>query len=77
MNVCSPEVWSRYQINKKLAMLMNKDQALVNEINLYDIPEMRGRPLNTSMICSRLEKEVETEFFPLEDAIAEVSRYYS
>jgi dTDP-4-dehydrorhamnose reductase len=76
VNVCSPEVWSRYEMHKKLAKVMAKDEILVKKINLYDIPEMRGRPLNTSMICSSLTQKTRTSFIPFEDAIANVANNY-
>ena len=76
INICSPEIWSRFEMYTKLAQLMDKDKSLVKEINLYDWPEMRGRPLNTSMVCSRLHQETRTEFVCLEESIDKVARNY-
>lgn len=65
MNVCSPETWSRYDIAVAVAKAIEADSSLVKSISLYDIPSMAGRPLDTSMQCSRLSKEVGTSFTPL------------
>jgi len=76
MNVCSPEKWSRYNMFTQLAKHMGKDLSLVKNINLYDLAEMKGRPLDTSMICSRLIQETETRFISLENAIQKIIKHY-
>ena len=76
MNLCSPEVWSRYEMHKKTAKLMSKDANLVTKINLYDIVEMKGRPLKTSMICNRLIGETDCRFISFNDAIEKVADNY-
>ena len=59
-----------------MARKMKKEDDLVKAINLYEINEMKGRPLDTSMICSRLNSRVNLKFKPLEDAISEVANNY-
>jgi len=59
-----------------LARSINKDIDLVKKIKLYDISEMQGRPLNTSMICKRLSKEIKTKFIPLKDSIIKIANNY-
>ena len=59
-----------------LAQLINQDIHLVKKIKLYDITEMKGRPLNTSMICKRLNQEVESKFTPLKDSMIKVANNY-
>jgi dTDP-4-dehydrorhamnose reductase len=76
MNICSPEMWSRFEMHTQLAHHMDKEISLVKRINLYDLAEMTGRPLNTSMICSRLSQETETRFISFQDAIVNVARNY-
>ena len=55
---------------------MGKDLSLVNEINLHDLPEMRGMPLNISMICNRLNQEMQTKFVSFKDSISKVANNY-
>ena len=77
LNVCGPEKWSRYDMYKKLAYLMGKNKRLVKGINLYDLEGMKGRPLDTSMTCKRLNNEIRSKFTPLEDAMVKVVTNYS
>ena len=46
------------------------------KINLYDIPVMKGRPLNTSMVCNRLNQETQSKFISLKDAMKKVVSNY-
>lgn len=76
MNVSSPEIWSRHQIAVELAHAMRVDAGLVKKISLYDFPSMAGRPLNTSMMCSRLKKETDASFAPLGECIKRVAAHW-
>jgi hypothetical protein len=69
-------MWSRFEMHTQLAYHMDKEISLVKSIKLYDLPEMTGRPLNTSMICSRLSQETETSFISFQDAIVNVAKNY-
>ena len=60
----------------QLAQIMNKNINLIKKINLYDIPIMKGRPLNTSMVCNRLNQETQSKFISLKDAIKKVANNY-
>lgn len=75
MNVCAPEIWSRFDVFAELAKIMNKKN-LVKKIKLYDINEMKGRPLNTSMICDTLNQQTESKFISLKKAIRKVADNY-
>ncbi len=76
INVCAPETWSRFEMQTQLAQIMNKDINLIKKIKLYDIPEMKGRPLNTSMVCNRLNQDTQSVFISLKDAISRVANNY-
>lgn len=76
INICAPEIWSRFEMHTRLAQLMEKDISLVKEINLHDLSEMKGRPLNTSMVCSRLNQETHTKFVSFKDSIFKVANNY-
>lgn len=76
INLCGSEKWSRFEIFNLLAERMGKDKGLIKAINLYDIPEMIGRPLDTSMVCNRFGLEIGEKFILLEDAIEKVANNY-
>lgn len=73
VNTCNPERWSRCDIMLALAHAMHADRSLVKPVSLYDIPAMVGRPLDTSMKSSRLERALQTRFVPLSDDIQRVA----
>jgi dTDP-4-dehydrorhamnose reductase len=73
MNVAHPRKWSRADVAIAMAKALPANPALVEVISLYDIPAMAGRPLDTSMACSRLMREVGPSFQPLETFIAHVA----
>ena len=76
INVSAPETWSRFEMFTQLAQFMNRDTKLVKKIKLHDLPEMKGKPLNTSMICERLNQETESNFISLKDAMIKVASNY-
>ena len=76
INVCAPETWSRFEMHTQLAQIMNQDKKSIKKIKLYDIPEMKGRPLNTSMVCNRLKQETQNTFISLNDAMKKVASNY-
>lgn len=73
MNVCSPEAWSRCDMAIRMASAMRVDPGLVEPILLHDLPGMASRPLNISMVCSRLSREVGGTFTPLENCIEQLA----
>ena len=76
INVCAPEIWSRFEMHIQLAQIMEKNINLIKKINLYDIPFMKGRPLNTSMVCNRLNQKTQSKFISLKDAMKKVASNY-
>ena len=76
INVCAPEIWSRFEMYAQLAKFMSKNVNLIKKIKLYDIPIMKGRPLNTSMVCNRLSQETQSKFISLKDAMKKVASNY-
>lgn len=77
LNVSAPECWSRHTMATALARAMGADQSLVKKIRLYDLPGMAGRPRDTSMLCSRLTRETDASFLPLQDGIERLAAQYS
>jgi dTDP-4-dehydrorhamnose reductase len=76
INVCNPVRWARADIAMALAEAIGVERSLVKPISLYDIPAMKGRPLDTSMRTSRLTREVSARFTPLREDIARVARLW-
>lgn len=75
INLCSPEIWSRYEMLKLLAQLLNEDDQNLKKVNLYDLKEMDGRPLNTTM-KSLIVKKLEIKFLPLKKALSLIAENY-
>jgi dTDP-4-dehydrorhamnose reductase len=73
MNVCSPESWSRYGIACALADAMHLDASRINKVSLHDIPTMKDRPLNTTMIQSSMESNMTLSFADLRDSVRRVA----
>ena len=73
VNVCNPQRWSRAEIAAAVAGALPQATGRVATINLHDIPAMAGRPLNTSMACSRLQREVGAQFTPLTRCIEQIA----
>jgi dTDP-4-dehydrorhamnose reductase len=77
MNLSSPEIWTRHQMATALAGAMHVSDELVKKNSLHDLPSMAGRPLDTSMACSRLKKEAVVTFTPFRDCIDRVASQWS
>jgi dTDP-4-dehydrorhamnose reductase len=77
LNVCSPEACPRHTVARLLAAAMRVDSALVESIGLHDIPAMANRPLDTSMKCSRLNREVGVSFRPLQASVRAVAENWT
>ena len=75
MNICSPQSWSRYAIALALAQAMDVETSLVKKIR-FMTASMKGRPLNTTMVCSRLRKATKVTFTPLLESIRQAARHW-
>jgi dTDP-4-dehydrorhamnose reductase len=76
LNLCSPEVWSRFGIATALGPGLGAAPDLIEPIHLHDIPAMAGRPLNTSMRCSKVLSEVDIGFTPMAACLKAVVQNY-
>lgn len=69
MNLCGPEACSRFDLARSLAEAMGIDPGKVKRISLHDLPSMAGRPLNTSLRCSRLAQHPDISFLSPWEAV--------
>lgn len=76
LNLCAPEKTNRFALAQTLAQKLGAPGTLVEPISLYDIPAMKNRPLDTSMICSRLSQETDAAFLSLEEALETVAGHW-
>lgn len=74
VNLCAPESSSRFLLASALCQGLSRGQ--VEEISLFDIPSMRGRPLRTAMLPLRLEAELGLTFTPLSQALETVISHW-
>lgn len=77
VNTCGPVACSRYDLAKELLAALRVDEDLIEPVSLHDLPGMRGRPLDTSMICSRLSSEAGAAFTPLDDSVRRIAANWS
>lgn len=73
VNICNPQPWSRYDVAAGMATALGLDPARIKAIKLHSLTGMAGRPLNTSMKCSRLQALGVTRFTSLRDSIRRVA----
>ena len=76
LNVCSDEVWSRYNLILKLAEEMKINKDYIKKINLHDFSNFNNRPLNTSMINKKLHKFINFKFFSMAEAVKKIAFNY-
>lgn len=65
IHVCSPEVWSRYDLALALADWMGVDSGYIEKISLDDLQETFKRPKNTSMKADKMKRETGYQFAPI------------
>lgn len=73
LNVSAPTSYSRFEVAVAVARELGLPASRVTPVRLHDFPGMSYRPLNTSLLCSRLAAEVGAEFTPIERHIASVA----
>lgn len=76
-NLCGDERWSRYQLAISLAKQLRCSTKRIKKVNLYDLPSMAGRPLNTTLKCSRLKEALGFKFRPMQEHLQKVAFNYS
>jgi dTDP-4-dehydrorhamnose reductase len=76
INICSDEIWSRYNLILNLAGALNVNKNLVKKIKLYDMAGFKNRPLNTSMTCNKLNSEIKFKFQSILDVNKKIAQNY-
>jgi dTDP-4-dehydrorhamnose reductase len=76
VNICSPEIWSRFGVAEAIADALGADRALVASISLDELEDKIQRPKRTNMICERLKQLAPFEFVPMAHCIARVAANY-
>ena len=76
VHVCSPEVWSRYDLAVAVADALGAKRTLVRKISLADLPSGPERPRKTDMRCDRLNSEAHVDFTPMAACIDRVKEDY-
>jgi dTDP-4-dehydrorhamnose reductase len=75
-NVCSAEVWSRFDLAQAVARAFGCDTALVKGISLDDLKEPFGRPKRGNLVCRRLQATLAVEFRAIANCIAAIAEQY-
>jgi dTDP-4-dehydrorhamnose reductase len=74
INVCSPEIWSRYDLASSLAKTMKIPADRVHKVLLAEIDFRVKRPKNTSLIAKRLLLDCRLNFVPISKCLEAVAR---
>jgi dTDP-4-dehydrorhamnose reductase len=74
VNVCSPEVWTRYDLALKLQQELGFNKGRVIRLSLDELGFENKRPKNTSMVPKRLLSETSMSFTPIEECIRGVAK---
>ena|SRR3989338_594174 len=72
-NICSPEVWSRYDLALRMAECLGVAPTKVQKISLDELGESFTRPQNTSMATKRLDRDVNYRFTPIMHCIRKIA----
>lgn len=72
-NICSPEVWSRYDLALRMAECLGVAPRKVQKISLDELGESFTRPKNTSMATKRLDRDVNYRFTPIMHCIRKIA----
>ena len=75
-NICSPEVWSRYDLALKMADCLGINSNQVERICLDDLNEPFKRPKDTTMATEKLRKKTNCAFTPIEQCIKQVAEHW-
>lgn len=71
-NICSPEIWSRYDLALKMADCLKVDRSQVEKISLDELGESFTRPKNTSMVTRKLDQKINYEFTLISECIERI-----
>jgi dTDP-4-dehydrorhamnose reductase len=77
VNVCGPEVWSRFDLARAVAHALAASPSLVRAISLDDLNELFRRPKRADLLCRRLAAAVDVEFQPMSACIAAIAPQYN
>lgn len=76
VHLCSPVRVSRLQLAGRLAASLGCDPGLVQRISLRELDEDFARPLDTSMLCTRIAGMPPERFTSVDDCIARMNSNY-
>ena len=76
VNVCSPELWSRYDLAISIAKTLGLSENLIKKVSLDDIFNNPKRPKRIRLLCNRLKNEADINFTPIHDCIEKLKGLY-
>jgi dTDP-4-dehydrorhamnose reductase len=76
VNLSAPEVWSRFDLGRAVALALGAAPALVRGISLDDLKEPFRRAKRTDLLCRRLKETINPEFRPMAACIASLAEQY-
>jgi dTDP-4-dehydrorhamnose reductase len=76
VNVCGPEVWSRFDLAQTVARALGAAPGLVRRMSLDELKEPFRRPKRTDLLCRRMQEAVGLEFRSMAACVAAVAEQY-
>ena len=76
MHLCAPQKISRLELARNIAETFGVGPNLVKSISLRDLGEDFLRPLDTSMVCDRLDRYVKYNFKDIQGCIKGLALNY-
>ena len=76
IHVCSPEVWSKFDLAREIALACKVDKNMVKPIKLDELGDDICRPKHTNMVCRRLHEITLVKFESVSACIQQVANSY-
>ena len=76
INVCTPEVWTRYDLAKAIMETLDCPVNLLEKISLDDLDSSVKRPKRTNMVCDRLREETQFRFTTMAACLEKLKKVY-
>lgn len=76
INVANPESWSRYDLGVAVAEALGVHGDRVQRISLAELEDTKGRPLNTSLRCDRLQHELDFNFTSVQECVVRAVNHW-
>lgn len=75
-NISSPDLMSRYEFARRIAIAFDLDPSLITAIKTADLKQPAPRPLNSGLIVEKAQRELGLELLTTDQALAKFKQQY-